>query len=208
MGNHKEQTMKTGIKIMVTPEQREEVIRIARAHGLRRLEPDAGEGDFVVLYSKNDGDGFSIWDTEDLTSESHDYEEVSADLFIRTNGTCEEDWRPEPGETILLGPDEIPLEFITMTKDGTWFICHGKKPNSAAVSDIAKPKPKEWYELVSADNPALCWVWGEGENQYTLPRVVVGYDPQHPRPFQCLGNRLLVIQWEHAKFIAWVKDVK
>jgi hypothetical protein len=122
------------------------------------------------------------------------------------NSMNTKDWRPEPGETILLGPDEIPLEFITMTKDGTWFVCHAEDPSSVAFSDTAKPKPKEWYELVSAKNPALCWVWDDGENRFTTPRVVTVYDDD-----ERYGGPFVSTHWvayKHAKFIAWVKDVK
>jgi hypothetical protein len=86
--------MKTGIKMRVTPEQREAVISIANAHGLIRLSYSGTEGDFVVLYPKNDGDGFAIWDTRYLSFENHHYEEVDPELFIRTNGTCDKEFPP------------------------------------------------------------------------------------------------------------------
>ena len=195
--------MKTGIKMMVTPEQRKEVIRIAKAHGLNPDLPFETYGDFAVLYTKNDGDCLSIWSTEWLNFEEHSYEEIDADLFIRTNGTCEE-WKPEPGDTIMVWTKNeataVKREFLSMTKDGKHFICHSECGTYVSGWGNAKPAPKDWTDLVSEDNPAICWVWDREEDEGKCVSVIKRHGPPYVS--------VMGVKWQNAKFIMWAKDAK
>ena len=83
--------MKTNIKLKVTPEQSEAVQKICFANGISWKPTD---------FNRNTTDvRFIFINQVNLTKcvstsleyfEAHPYTEVDADLFIRTNGTCEE----------------------------------------------------------------------------------------------------------------------
>ena len=199
--------MKTGIKMRVTPDQREEVVRIAKEHGLKMGVSFNINGDFVVLYPKNDEDCFAIFDTEALDFGAHPYEEVDPELFIRTNGTCEE-WKPEPGEMIMVwnvnGENAEKREFITMTKDGKGFLCHNLLGTSSGTWDNAKPAPKDWTDLVSEDNPAICWVWHHESESYMGVALIVGIDTDSFKKYKDSFGA----HWAKAQFIMWAKDAR
>jgi len=72
--------MKTNIKMRVTPEQSKKVQEIVSANGGSFLV----KGLFIFVWIS-----YCVGNME-IFKES-DFEEVDADLFIRTNGTCEEE---------------------------------------------------------------------------------------------------------------------
>lgn len=84
--------MKTNIKLKVTPEQSEAVQKICFSNGiywcLKENEISYTEAEYLFIEPTR------IWFREianhNKGSETLGYTEVDADLFIRTNGTCEE----------------------------------------------------------------------------------------------------------------------
>ncbi|MGD8305036.1 MAG: hypothetical protein PVF17_00145 [Ignavibacteria bacterium] len=155
--------MKTNIVMRVTPEQSRKVQEIAIARGANWYGRSGIEyTKFEQLFINFDK---SLEANKIYLDPYGEYEEVDADLFIRTNGTCEER-QPEQGEEIMVwNTDEtkaVKREFISMTKDGKQFICHSRDGDNVRSWPNAKPAPKEWYETVSSENPVLCWV--EGKN--------------------------------------------
>ena len=85
--------MKINIKLKVTPEQSEAVQKICFEHDINWHEDDSNIPKYLkatYLFIESD----RIWyrDKYDHESglETQGYIEVDADLFIRTNGTCEE----------------------------------------------------------------------------------------------------------------------
>ena len=93
--------MKTNIKMRVTPEQSKKVYKIA---GYSILTERKGNHYVFV-----DSYGNISWDDIEY-GEKHHFIEVDADLFIRTNGTCEEEphaelkRKYESGEYICIYP--------------------------------------------------------------------------------------------------------
>ena len=84
--------MKTNIKLRVTPEQSEAVQKICFANGITW---SAGEDkisytEAEYLFIEPTGIWFRGITDHDSGIETEGYTEVDADLFIRTNGTCEE----------------------------------------------------------------------------------------------------------------------
>ena len=84
--------MKTNIKLRVTPEQSKAVQKICFANGINWKQTDFNKSTINVKYI--------FINLTNLTKcaylasnyfEAHSYTEVDADLFIQTNGTCEED---------------------------------------------------------------------------------------------------------------------
>ena len=83
--------IKTNIKMRVTPEQSEKVQEICYKNGIKRLwgkteEKFAKQNRFICISKFIIG----FYDFKDMF-ETADFEEIDADLFIRTNGTCIED---------------------------------------------------------------------------------------------------------------------
>lgn len=84
--------MKTNIKLRVTPEQSKAVQKICFANGInwyvKENEISYTEAEYLFIEPTR------IWFMEianhDSGIETEGYIEVDADLFIRTNGTCEE----------------------------------------------------------------------------------------------------------------------
>ena len=83
--------MKTNIKLKVTPEQSEAVQKICFANGIKWKQTNFNRNTtnvrFIFINSTN------LTKCAYLSSnyfEAHSYTEVDADLFIRTNGNCEE----------------------------------------------------------------------------------------------------------------------
>lgn len=84
--------IKTNIKMRVTPEQSKKVIKICRFHN-KQLNDYLYKLDFChFLYIFDNRIGYDYLANEDnyVNFFSH-FEEVDADLFIRTNGTCTEE---------------------------------------------------------------------------------------------------------------------
>ena len=84
--------MKTNIKLKVTPEQSEAVQKICFANG---IDWSAGENKIShttaeYLFIEPTGRWFRGIADHESGMETKGYTEVDADLFIRTNGTCEE----------------------------------------------------------------------------------------------------------------------
>lgn len=81
--------IKTNIKMRVTPEQSRRVQEICFENGINfygnKTNKETIEADF--LYVKKDKLTYGIYED---TFKSAEYEEIEADLFIKTNGTCEE----------------------------------------------------------------------------------------------------------------------
>ena len=85
--------IKTNIKLRVTPEQSEAVQNICFANGVFWYAGNRNE----VRYTKAEYlfiDSDRVWvrgiTDHNIGAETEGYTEVDADLFIRTNGTCEE----------------------------------------------------------------------------------------------------------------------
>lgn len=83
--------MKTNIKLRVTPEQSEAVQKICFANGIdwkqTHFNKDTTDVRYIFINQ------FNLTKCAYLSSnyfEAHSYTEVNTDLFIRTNGTCEE----------------------------------------------------------------------------------------------------------------------
>ena len=80
--------MKTNIKLRVTPEQSKAVQKICFANSIQWLTDDTNIPKYLeapYLFIESD----RIWYRE-ITNHNKGYAEVDADLFIRTNGNCEE----------------------------------------------------------------------------------------------------------------------
>ena len=83
--------MKTNIKLKVTPEQSEAVQKICFEHGIFWKQTHFNKDTSNVRYLFiNQFDLTKCPLTSSSYFEAHSYTEVDADLFIRTNGTCEE----------------------------------------------------------------------------------------------------------------------
>ena len=83
--------MKTNIKLRVTPEQSEAVQKICFANGIKWKQTNFNRSTTGVRYIFiNQFDLTKCPLTSASYFEAHSYSEVDADLFIRTNGTCEE----------------------------------------------------------------------------------------------------------------------
>jgi len=77
-------SIKTNIKMRVTPKQSEKILKICEAHEFDIIPPLDVGFHFIHAHSIN----YMPVGTEDFFI-SHRYQEVDADLFISTNGTCE-----------------------------------------------------------------------------------------------------------------------
>ena len=83
--------MKTNIKLRVTPEQSEAVQKICFANGIGWKPTDFNRNTTDVRFIFiNQANLTKCVSTSLEYFEAHPYTEVDADLFIRTNGTCEE----------------------------------------------------------------------------------------------------------------------
>lgn len=103
--------MKTGIKMRVTPEQSAKVWDIAIANGCREKDslPDMIDHSYLYLYITVSGD-ISYGRMRAYFNMSSE-EEVDADLFIRTNGTCEEEGQIIKKTEEFLDPCFAPPEY-------------------------------------------------------------------------------------------------
>ena len=85
--------MKTNIKLRVTPEQSEAVQKICFEHGINWHEDDSNIPKYLeatYLFIESDRIWYRGITNHNKGPETLGYTEVDADLFIRTNGTCEE----------------------------------------------------------------------------------------------------------------------
>lgn len=84
--------MKTNIKLEVTPEQSEAVQKICFANGIKWLisNDTVSFTDKEYLFIDSDRIWCRNFTNRNIGSETKGYTEVDTDLFIRTNGTCEE----------------------------------------------------------------------------------------------------------------------
>lgn len=84
--------MKTNIKLRVTPEQSKAVQKICFANGIEWMDgrntPMHLNFEYLFIESNNIW-GRNVYD-HNVGSNTEGYTEVDTDLFIRTNGTCEE----------------------------------------------------------------------------------------------------------------------
>lgn len=186
--------MKTNIKLRVTPEQSEAVQKICFANGINW---SGGENKisytfFKYLFIEPTG----IWcrgiTDHNKGSETLGYTEVDADLFIRTNGTCEESVElvnnllnnkskedmfkqygfevPNFDCTILAKVEDKYIGYVTTNQGDVyptyWFAngCrHIDEGNQWNLTPIKKP----WYETCKF--PML--VWDKDNNAFLLYRV-------------------------------------
>ena len=81
--------MKTNIKLRVTPEQSEAVQKICFANGIKWKQTNFNRYTKDVKYIFISPTNLTKC-LPDCYFEAHPYTEVDADLFIQTNGTCEE----------------------------------------------------------------------------------------------------------------------
>ena len=85
--------MKINIKLKVTPEQSEAVQKICFEHGINWHEDDSNIPKYLeatYLFIESDRIWYRGITNHNKGPETLGYSEVDADLFIRTNGTCEE----------------------------------------------------------------------------------------------------------------------
>ena len=85
--------IKTNIKLRVTPEQSEAVQNICFANGVFWYAGNGSEVKYTkaeYLFIDSDRVWFRVITDHNIGPETEGYTEVDADLFIRTNGTCEE----------------------------------------------------------------------------------------------------------------------
>ena len=84
--------MKTNIKLRVTPEQSEAVQKICFANGIffSGVKDKISYLEAGYLFIESDRIWYRDFTNHNIGFETKEYTEVDADLFIRTNGTCEE----------------------------------------------------------------------------------------------------------------------
>ena len=140
--------MKTNIKLRVTPEQSEAVQKICFANGINW----DGTGKFyhlskpfIYIYE------LSIRCDDKESSRyfrNHENKEIDADLFIRTNGTCEEPIDIVDNMLNSKSKDDMFKQYgfevpdfncIILTKVGSWLIGYTQKGSMA-------PIPAMWFE--------------------------------------------------------------
>lgn len=147
--------MKTNIKLRVTPEQSEAVQKICFANNIqpwgltdkvvRNLDQafiSISKNKILGKYNYALGDDkFYFWDKDEK-------EEVDADLFIRTNGTCEEsinlvdnlsNSKPKEDMFKQYGFEVPDFDCTILTKVGSWLIGYTQKDSMA-------PVPAMWFE--------------------------------------------------------------
>ena len=91
--------MKTDIKLRVTPEQSKAVQKICFNNKIYWAATGSNFEEDTVRYIFIDIDVMTLTYESDFFHK-HEFEEIDADLFIRTNGTCVE-------------PEETTIESIT-----------------------------------------------------------------------------------------------
>ena len=142
--------MKTNIKLKVAPEQSEAVQKICFANGIEWLTFNSS----VVFTDKEYLfiDSNRIWcrgiTDHNLGPKTVGYTEVDADLFIRTNGNCEESIDIVDNSSNNKSKEdmfkqygfELPnFDCTILTKIGSWLIGYTQKDSMA-------PVPAMWFE--------------------------------------------------------------
>lgn len=91
--NKKQPEIKTNIKMRVTPEQSVKVQEICIKNGIGWAEKSKSNGKYAIQYTDKPYLYISqaiTWGVNQANYEQTEYVEVDPELFIRTNGTCEE----------------------------------------------------------------------------------------------------------------------
>lgn len=174
--------MKTNIKLRVTPEQSEAVQKICFANGAEWLTFNS-----TVSFTDKEYlfiDSNIIW-YRGITDHNSDmetvgYTEVDADLFIRTNGTCEESINivdnssnnkskedmfkqygfevPDFDCTILAKVNDKYIGYVTMSQGEiypTYWYANGCRHIDEGNHWNLTPIKKPWYEICKY--PVLVW---------------------------------------------------
>ena len=144
--------MKTNIKLRVTPEQSEAVQKICFANDAEWLTFNSTISFTDKEYLFIDSNRIWCRGITDHTKgiETIGYAEVDADLFIRTNGTCEEFITQQELDNMLNNKSkedmfkqygfEVPnFDCTILTKVGSWLIGYTQKDSMA-------PVPAMWFE--------------------------------------------------------------
>ena len=143
--------MKTNIKLRVTPEQSEAVQKICFANNILWKPTNFNRSTSNVRYLFiNQFDLTKCPLTSSSYFEAHSYTEVDADLFIRTNGTCEEFITQQELDDMLNNKSkedmfkqygfEVPdFDCTILAKVGSWLIGYTQKDSMA-------PVPAMWFE--------------------------------------------------------------
>ena len=142
--------MKTNIKLRVTPEQSEAVQKICFANDIDWNSEENKISYTVTKYLFIEPT--EVWFREianhDSGMETVGYTEVDADLFIRTNGTCEESIdivdnlsnNKSKEDLFKQYGFEVPdFDCTILTKIGSWLIGYTQKDSMA-------PVPAMWFE--------------------------------------------------------------
>ena len=176
--------MKTNIKLRVTPKQSIAVQKICFANDID-WNSEENKIPYTVtkyLFIEPTGVWFREIANHDSGMETVGYNEVDADLFIRTNGTCEES--VELVNNLLNSKSkedmfkqygfEVPdFECTILTKVGSWLIGYTQKDSMAPIPAMwfehtgessgssnlkvpnLTPTKKHWYETCKF--PVLVW---------------------------------------------------
>ena len=141
--------MKTNIKLRVTPEQSEAVQQICFANGINWKQTNFNKDTRNVRYLFiNQFDLTKCPLTSSSYFETHSYSEVDADLFIRTNGTCEESVNLVDNSSNNKSKEDMFKQYgfkvpdfdcTILTKIGSWLIGYTQKDSMA-------PVPAMWFE--------------------------------------------------------------
>ena len=139
--------MKTNIKLRVTPEQSKAVQKICFNNKIYWAATGSNFEEDNVRYIFIDIDAMTL--AYDSTFfHKHKFEEIDADLFIRTNGTCEESIDIVDNSSNNKSKEdmfkqygfEVPDFYCTiLTKVGSWLIGYTQKDSMA-------PIPAMWFE--------------------------------------------------------------
>lgn len=142
--------MKTNIKLRVTPEQSEAVQKICFANGIK-WTADTAKISYTAaeyLFIEPTRIWYRDYSDHNIGSETLGYTEVDADLFIRTNGTCEESINLVDNLSNSKSKEdmfkqygfEVPnFDCTILTKVGSWLIGYTQKDSMA-------PVPAMWFE--------------------------------------------------------------
>ena len=142
--------MKTNIKLKVTPEQSEAVQKICFANGVEWLTFNSSVSftDKEYLFIDFNRIWFRRIADHNSDMETVGYKEVDADLFIQTNGNCEESIDIADNSSNNKSKEdmfkqygfEVPnFDCTILTKIGSWLIGYTQKDSMA-------PVPAMWFE--------------------------------------------------------------
>ena len=142
--------MKTNIKLKVTPEQSEAVQQICFANGTTWLISNdiVSYTDAEYLYIEPGRLWFRRIGTSDERIRTADYTEIDADLFIRTNGTCEESIDIVDNLSNSKSKEDMFKQYgfqvpdfncTILAKVGSWLIGYTQ-------TDSMAPIPAMWFE--------------------------------------------------------------